>query len=91
MTKILALMSVNWVFLYGITYFKYGWDVGEPVSYLTTLGVDLAAMIGYFESEKALQDQMLRDKSMIISKVNMETELRMAQWRLSYFSRKNSM
>ena len=43
-----ALMGLNWAFLFGITYGKYGWDVGEPVSYLTGLGVDLLAMGGIF-------------------------------------------
>lgn len=28
MTNILALMSINWVFLFAVTYGKYGWDVG---------------------------------------------------------------
>ena len=41
-------MGLNWAFLFGITYGKYGWDVGEPVSYLTGLGVDLLAMGGIF-------------------------------------------
>lgn len=48
MRKILAYLSVNWVFLFYLTYGKYGWDVGEPVSYLTGLSVDLIAMMGLF-------------------------------------------
>jgi len=28
MKRIIAMMSVNWVFLYYLTYGKYGWDVG---------------------------------------------------------------
>ena len=54
----LAIMSTNWVFLFCITYLKFGWDVGEPVSYLTSLGVDLAAMIGFFDVEKSLQQKI---------------------------------
>ena len=46
--KIIGLMSANWVFLFAITYGRYGWDVGEPVSYLTSLTVDLIAMMGIF-------------------------------------------
>lgn len=51
----LALMGLNWAFLFAITYGKYGWDVGEPVSYLSALGVDLAAMAGFFDLEKQLE------------------------------------
>lgn len=32
-------MILNWIFLFGVTYGKYGWDVGEPISYLTGLTV----------------------------------------------------
>jgi hypothetical protein len=52
--RMLALMSINWAFLFGVTYGKYGWDVGEPISYLTALGVDLVAMAGIFNLEEEL-------------------------------------
>jgi hypothetical protein len=39
MANLIALMTVNWGFLFGVTYGAYGWDVGEPLSYLTVLGV----------------------------------------------------
>lgn len=42
-------MTLNWGFLFGVTYGKYGWDVGEPLSYLTTIGVDLIALSGLFD------------------------------------------
>ena len=48
MANVIALMAVNWGVLFAITYGKYGWNVGEPVSYLTSLGVDLVAMMGLF-------------------------------------------
>lgn len=48
MANVIALMAVNWGVLFAITYGKYGWNVGEPVSYLTSLGVDLIAMMGLF-------------------------------------------
>lgn len=57
----LALMSINWVFLFGVTYGKYGWDVGEPISYLTALGVDLVAMAGIFNLEEELERKMLEE------------------------------
>ena len=44
-------MSTNWIFLFAVTYGKYGWDVGQPLSYLTDLGVDLTAMLGIFKME----------------------------------------
>lgn len=47
--RMMALMGINWAFLFGVTYGGYGWDVGEPVSYLSALGVDLAAMGGWFD------------------------------------------
>lgn len=55
MRIIVSLMSVNWVFLFVLTYCGFGgWNVGEPVSYLTNLGVDLVAMVGLFESNRFL-------------------------------------
>lgn len=55
MSKIMLLMTTNWAFLFAITYGKYGWDVGEPISYLTDLGVDLAAMLGIFQVDSVLK------------------------------------
>ncbi len=49
MKKITLLMSANWMMLFGITFGLYGWDVGEPVSYLTAAGVDLLALGGIYE------------------------------------------
>lgn len=52
--NLVALMTVNWGFLFAVTYGKYGWDVGEPLSYLTSLTVDLIAMMGFFKAEESL-------------------------------------
>ncbi len=52
--RMMALMTLNWALLFGVTYGKYGWDVGEPISYLSALAVDLAAMAGVFDLEKQL-------------------------------------
>ena len=54
--KMSILMGTNWIFLYVITFGYYGWDVGEPISYLTAVGVDLLAMLGWFDLEKKLND-----------------------------------
>ena len=47
--KMSVIMGTNWIFLYIITFGYYGWDVGEPISYLTAVGVDLFAMLGLFD------------------------------------------
>lgn len=62
MWKILLTMSVNWMFLFGVTYGKYGWDVGEPISYLTDLGVDLTAMLGVFRLNSELKKRAEQEK-----------------------------
>lgn len=48
-------MSLNWIALFAITYGKYGWDVGEPISYLTDLSVDLIAMMRIFKFEQEIE------------------------------------
>ncbi len=47
--KMTLIMASNWVFLYAVTFGYYGWDVGEPISYLTGVGVDLLALLRVFE------------------------------------------
>jgi hypothetical protein len=85
--RMLALMGVNWAFLFGLTYGKYGWDVGEPVSYLTALGVELAAMGGLFDVEKQLQMRMAEEESQWWGSLNIEAQKRAQGWLLSYHRR----
>lgn len=47
-------MTANWVFLFSVTYGGYGWDVGEPLSYLTGLFVDIIAMMNIFRTEEKI-------------------------------------
>ena len=47
--KASLIMGANWVFLYVITFGYYGWDVGEPISYLTAVGADLLALLRIFD------------------------------------------
>lgn len=54
----LGMMSLNWAFLFAVTYGKYGWDVGEPLSYLTSIGVDLLALMGLFNLNTQLQNNL---------------------------------
>lgn len=72
MTRIITFLSINWVFLFYLTYAKYGWDVGEPVSYLTGLAVDLTAMMGLFEANSALISQREKDRKLIESLINLD-------------------
>ena len=88
MTRIITFLSVNWVFLFYLTYGRYGWDVGQPVSYLTGLAVDLMAMIGLFEANSALISQREKDKQLIETIINMKANERMAKWRIAYLCRK---
>lgn len=88
MTRIITFLSVNWVFLFYLTYGRYGWDVGQPVSYLTGLAVDLMAMIGLFEANSALISQREKDKQLIETIINMRANERMAKWRIAYLCRK---
>jgi len=54
-------MSLNWVFLFALTYGGYGWDVGEPLSYLVGASVDVVAMMGLFEAADKQQEMLRRD------------------------------
>ena len=54
--KMTLLMGTNWVFLYIITFGYYGWDVGEPISYLTAVGVDLLAMLNLFNLDQRVEN-----------------------------------
>lgn len=83
----LSIMTTNWLVLFGITYLKYGWDVGEPVSYLTSLTVDLAAMIGYFDLEKSIQEKIGMENGLWRASLNLETQVRAQSWLLSYYRR----
>ena len=90
MKIIVALMSVNWGFLFVLTYCGFGgWNVGEPVSYLTNLGVDLVAMLGLFESNRFFTDQKEADKNAIEQVVNLPANENMAKWRVAYLIRKS--
>lgn len=54
MYGIIITMTANFGFLFYITYFYSGWDLGEPLSYLMGLGIDLIALMGVFEANKQL-------------------------------------
>lgn len=85
--RMIAIMAANWSLLFAITYGKYGWDVGEPVSYLTSLGVDLAAMAGFFDLEKQLQAKLAEEQGRWWGVLNIEAQKRAQAWLLSYHRR----
>ena len=88
--KRISLMTVQWIFLFAVTYGKYGWDVGEPLSYLSSLGVDLTAMLGIFQLEANLQKNLEDNHQFMSAMLNLPSMYRMTQWRISYFKRKLS-
>lgn len=71
MANLVALMSVNWIFLFGVTYGGYGWDVGEPLSYLTNLAVDLIAMLGIFNMDQVIEKTGKQDFQNIALRMNL--------------------
>jgi hypothetical protein len=85
--RIAAIMALNWAFLFAITYGKYGWDVGEPVSYLSALGVDLAAMGGVFDLEKQMELKMAEEEGRWWGMLNIDAQKRAQAWLLSYHRR----
>lgn len=85
--RMMALMSLNWGFLFAVTYAKYGWDVGEPLSYLTSISVDLAAMLGLFDLEQRLKMWMEVEQAQSRSLLNIEQQKKLLGWQLSYYRR----
>lgn len=71
MANVIAMMTFNWVILFAITYGKYGWNMGEPISYLTGLGVDLLAMMGIFSLNDQLYKISKEDWNQIALRMNM--------------------
>ncbi len=87
MANLIALMSVNWVFLFGITYGAYGWDVGEPLSYLTLLAVELIAMLGIFSANEVVERSGKEDWRKIATMMNLKSLLRTREYLIAYSKR----
>ena len=87
MANLIALMSVNWVFLFGITYGAYEWDVGEPLSYLTFLAVELIAMLGIFSMNDFVERTGKEDWKNIATRMNLESLLRTREYLIAYSKR----
>lgn len=71
MVNLITLMTANWVFLFAVTYGKYGWNVGEPLSYLSMLAVDLIAMLGIFSINDVVQKTEKQDWNLLINRMNL--------------------
>ena len=85
--KMSILMGANWVFLYVITFGYYGWDVGEPISYLSAVGVDLLAMLGWFDLEKRLIEEFEVNEGKYIGFLNLMAQKRNQKWVHCYLRR----
>lgn len=70
-TNLVALMTLNWMFLFGVTYGGYGWDTGEPLSYLTNLAVDLIAMLGIFNMDEVIEKTGKQDFHNVAQRMNL--------------------
>lgn len=86
----ITAMAVQWVFLFVITFGVYGWDTGEPLSYLSGLTVDLALFLGYLGMEERYVkrfDQARADffKDKI---TDVEAYFRHLHWRTMYIKKK---
>ena len=87
MANLIFFMSLNWVFLFGITYGGYGWDVGEPLSYLTLLTVELIAMLGIFSMDDDVESKGKEDWKNIATRMNLESLLRTREYLIAYSKR----
>lgn len=76
MVNVIAVMTFNWAVLFAITYGKYGWNMGEPISYLTSLGVDLLAMMGIFSLNDQLYKVSKEDWNQITLRMNLQSLLK---------------
>ena len=85
---IIALKILNFGWLFALTYGKYGWDVGEPVAYLTALSVDLVAMLGLFRADDAVENLGQTDYAEYLALGNVESRRRMLEWKLGYLWKK---
>ncbi len=80
-------MASNWVFLYAVTFGYYGWDVGEPISYLTGVGVDLLALLRVFELEDRIQSEIAMNEGRWMGLLNLYSHKNRQRWLHRYLRR----
>jgi hypothetical protein len=86
----LTAMAAQWITLCGFTYFLFGWDTAEPISYLLNLSVDLALFLGFLGMEERYI-KTVRDKRQEIlneTVTNFDAHMRLLAWRTMYINKK---
>jgi hypothetical protein len=81
------LMGANWLFLYVVTFGYYGWDVGEPISYLTTATVDLLVLLRYYDIEKKQINEAAVNEGRWMGLLNLPAQKRLHHWMHCYMRR----
>lgn len=85
--KMTLLMGANWAFLYVITFGYYGWDVGEPISYLSAVGVDLLAMLKVFELDERIKLEVGYNEGRWMGLLNLAAHKNRQRWLHRYIRR----
>lgn len=85
--KMSLLMGANWVFLYVVTFGYYGWDVGEPLSYLSAVGVDLLAFLKWYNLEQKVEEEVMVREGKQIGLLNLSAQKRWHRWIHCYLRR----
>ena len=85
------LTVIQGAFLFYVTYYLYGWDVGEPISYLIALGIETLGMFFFLRKMGSLtpklffqrRQERLRRRLMSTTSTHNEIELKYAKTSLS--------
>jgi len=80
-------MGTNWVFLYVITFGYYGWDVGEPLAYLSAVGVDLFALLKWYNLDQRVEEEVMIQEGKQIGLLNLAAQKRWQRWNLCFSRR----
>lgn len=86
----LGAMAGQWITLFAFTYFIWGWDTAEPISYLLNLSVDLALFLGFMGMEERYRKSIRRKRAEVLDKTvtNFDAHMRLLSWRLLYIYKK---
>lgn len=55
----LIALAIQWIVLFYMCYYVYGWDVVEPISYLLSLSAETIGILFYLRMSKNLQQRAL--------------------------------
>ena len=86
----ICAMTGQWITLFAFTYFLWGWDTAEPISYVLNLSVDLALFLGFMGMEERYRKsvRVKRDKVLDQTVTNFDAHMRLLSWRLLYINKK---